>query len=433
MTPPVAGAEALRDSLLQKARTHLAAGQLAAADTAARTILDSDPQHAGALTVVGEIAMRLGLRDHALRALTAAAASGSGPDVAGLLDRANRLPPEAPPPLGSLLVIKAWRQGFWSEIVHVLGCALLAELTGRVPVTLWGANCLYSDGSEADAFRLYFEPLSHVTPADLAAMTGADFFPAKWSPRTLFKDEFQKYEGEGAWTPAIAFLGRRERIAVADFHVSPRDLIDWIPPFHPLHGRKALDIFRYLTAKYLHPSAAAQEAVRRLDAEIGLSNVELAVHARGSDKSTEVGQLDAVNRSYFEFLPKIYEGGKVLLLTEDDTLRPHFAAMFGDKLIEPHSIRQQGGAPPHWRTDVDRVQIGLEALRDVYAAVPARKFVGNGGSNFSCMIPFVRPPGSVNILAAGGNSLLVRSDFKFSMPVEKRSVKQAGVIEVGGQ
>lgn len=138
---------------------------------------------------------------------------------------------------------------------------------------------------------------------------------------------------------------------------------------------------------------------------------------------------DAVNRSYFEFLPKVYEGGKVLLLTEDDTLRPRFFEMFGSKLVEPQSIRQLGGLPPHFRDDVDRVQIGLEAARDAYAAMSARKFVGNGGSNFSCMISFLRPADSVNILGAGGNSALLRSDFKFLMPVEKRPVKQIVATE----
>jgi len=41
------------------------------------------------------------------------------------------------------LLIKAWGYGFWSDVSHVLGQLLVAELTGRTPIVHWGQNSLF--------------------------------------------------------------------------------------------------------------------------------------------------------------------------------------------------------------------------------------------------------------------------------------------------
>ena len=374
------------DKLLREAQDHLAAGRIALADFYACEVLDRAPAHAGARAVLDAIALRLGLRDRTLFALAA--------------------------PPGSLLVIKAFGHGFWSEIANVLGCILLAEITGRTPVTLWGANCRYSDGATPDAFRRYFEPLSDVLPQDLRA--AAAFFPAKWTADTIFRDDVQKFEGDGARLPGIAFLGRRESVAVVDFHVAVADLLHWIPRDHPLHGKSPSNIHQYLARKYLTPTADVRRHIAALDATARLSDIEIAVHARGSDKAAELANLDEINAHYLQFLPQIYKGGRVMLLTDDERLIPPYAAMFGDKLVVPDGIRQEGGVAPHFRPGIDRVQAGMEAMRDVYAAVMAETFLGNGRSNFSCMIPALRPPGADNYLI-GGDGMSLRSAHKFVM------------------
>ena len=48
---------------------------------------------------------------------------------------------------------------------HTLGCLLLAEITGRTPITLWGENSLFRGGGQ-DAFALYWAPVSTATIAD---------------------------------------------------------------------------------------------------------------------------------------------------------------------------------------------------------------------------------------------------------------------------
>ena len=58
------------------------------------------------------------------------------------------------------LLIKARGYGFWSDVSHVLGALLLAVMTGRIPVTYWGYNSRFTEGSGRDAFELYFKPVS---------------------------------------------------------------------------------------------------------------------------------------------------------------------------------------------------------------------------------------------------------------------------------
>ena len=81
------------------------------------------------------------------------------------------------------LLIKAWGFGFWSDMDHVLGGLLLAEITGRMPVVHWGRNSLFSDDPARNAFDEFFEPVSAMRIDDLIR---ADFtyFPPKWSARS---------------------------------------------------------------------------------------------------------------------------------------------------------------------------------------------------------------------------------------------------------
>ena len=47
------------------------------------------------------------------------------------------------PKFGGYLLIKSY--GFWSDVEHVIGALLLAEMTGRTPVVHWGGNSYFTD------------------------------------------------------------------------------------------------------------------------------------------------------------------------------------------------------------------------------------------------------------------------------------------------
>jgi protein O-GlcNAc transferase len=68
---------------------------------------------------------------------------------------------------GNFLLIKAWSYGFWSDVSHVLGQLLVAEITGRTPIVHWDSNSLFGDGTGSNAFEFYFETLSDVDVGDI--------------------------------------------------------------------------------------------------------------------------------------------------------------------------------------------------------------------------------------------------------------------------
>jgi protein O-GlcNAc transferase len=78
------------------------------------------------------------------------------------------------------ILIKAWGQGFWSDVSHVLAQLLVAELTGRTPVVHWGTNSLFGDGTSANAFEFYFETFSKVNVIGLQKEE-FDIWPPKWT------------------------------------------------------------------------------------------------------------------------------------------------------------------------------------------------------------------------------------------------------------
>ncbi|MBX7200514.1 MAG: hypothetical protein K1X51_14195 [Rhodospirillaceae bacterium] len=398
---------------LKEARAGLAVQNFGLAEFYARNVLDLDPVHPDALALVGRIAVQFGIRDQAVSTLAAAHSIRAEPEIAALLQQAAALPMVEGRP-NSLLVIKAWHAGFWAEVSHVLGALLLADLTGRTPVTLWGSNCLYNDGSTPDAFQLYFEGVSDVTAPDLVTLGGGDFFPAKWNEGNLFQGDHAKFKGEGARLPAFQFLARKERIAVVDYHVGIPDLLGWIPSGHRLHGLPVEKIYRDLIDKYLRPTRAVMDQIDLMEALLNLSEVELAIHIRGSDKALEVSNLAKINAYYLEVLSKIHRGGRILLLTEDERLIPLFREKYGDRVVVPPGERQSNGVPPHFRTGLNRVKVGMEAARDAYLASRTKKFLGNGRSNFSAMIPLLMAPSSESYLIRK-NLLYERNGFKFGM------------------
>ncbi len=40
-------------------------------------------------------------------------------------------------PSDRFLLIKSWGCGFWSDVDHVMGQLLVAEITNRIPVIYW--------------------------------------------------------------------------------------------------------------------------------------------------------------------------------------------------------------------------------------------------------------------------------------------------------
>lgn len=380
---------------LQLAAKYLALGNLAAADIHCRRVMDAAPAHPAAHNMVGVIAALLGLNEHAAQHFARAIAADRGFQIAaknlarlkGLVTDDSAQPPDE----RRFLLIKAWGYGFWSDVSHVLGCLLLAELSGRIPLTHWGNNSRFTDGAVQDAFEYYFEPVSEYSLEDLLFEEAPGFFPAKWSTQNLRQENFAKWQGEGSRSAAISYLNRAEIIAVSDFYVDVMGLMSWIPQDHPLAGKSITALFRYLIEKYLRPQKTILADVENFSRRHFTGSRLLAVHLRGSDKQIEMGNTADINRQYFDAISRMVDASwRIFLLTDDARWVDAFRKQYGDRLILADCQRTSNDRGIHYDSAADHVRLGMEVMQDTYLATRADKFLGNGQSSVSVMIMLLK-------------------------------------------
>lgn len=383
------------EALSARAQTLVKKRNLPLAEILCRRILAARPDWVPALNILGVIAWSVGAHDSAARYLgRARAAAPDDPTIAANLREveaaATRAAAEAAMEARGprYLLIKAWGYGFWADVDHLLGQLLLAEITGRTPVVHWGRNSLFGPGDGSDAFRLYFEPVSEVDARDLAR-PDYDFFPPKWTAANLFAEDVGKWHGPQSRMAGLYYLHRRERVAVSDFHTGVVALAPWIPPGHPLHGRSVAALYRHLVRRYLRPRPEIMAEVEATAERLLGAAPFLAAHARGSDKAVEFARLDEVNARYFAVVDRLRAARRftrVFLLTDGAPLLEAFRARYGPRLVAADCQRTAGKVGLHYQRHEDRRRLGLEVMRDTYLAARAAAFVGNGGSNVSCMV-----------------------------------------------
>jgi hypothetical protein len=347
---------------------HIAAGALAAgnvpfAEIVSRMVLDMHPDNRPAQHLIRQIAQQLGLdqpyapQDH--------------PD--------------------RYLLIKAWGYGFWSDMDHVLGCLLLAEMTGRVPVVHWGANSLFSDDPTRNAFENFFEPVSNADINTLASRSFS-FFPGKWSADNLRTDELNKWAGADSRVGGIQLLNRTQNVLVADFYIPIIGLVPWIRPEHPLYGRSIEQIYRLLFQKYLRPVAQVQARIDSFYEQHLHAGEFIGVHVRGSDKQSEMPELHRINATYFFHIDQecADPSWRIFLLTDAQPIIGAFGQRYQDRLVLTACERTDDATGLHYKPSGHKSLRGVEVMVDTYLAARARRFIGNGASNVSCMVQHLK-------------------------------------------
>lgn len=295
------------------------------------------------------------------------------------------------------LLIKAWGAGFWSETLHLLGALLTAEITGRIPVVMWGGNSMFREPGAVDGFTHFFEPVSAAGLNDLPVADGA-VFPPKWTPANIGADDVAKHEGPHARLSGARFIGRPEPLAVIDYFTSTHLARQWIPTWHPLHGRSTAEVDRYLAEKYLRPHAFLAERAATFRRErFGLGATFSAVHLRGTDKGTEMPLVDALNRHALESC-----GGNeaVFVLTDSVRWQQAAAGHLGARAHFTPATRGTGDVGIHFERHVGPRQLGEEVLTDVLIGAMASRFLGNAWSSVSCGVRVLSEaaPASVRLL-----------------------------------
>ena len=295
------------------------------------------------------------------------------------------------------VLIKAWGYGFWSDVSHVLGGVLLAEITGRIPVIHWGSNSLFANPSGDDAFHLFFEPASRFTIEDLLSLKTATHFPDKWNRETLKDENRLKWSGKGSRLGGINFISQRETVLINDFFFGIPDIMPFIPPKHDLYGKPMAFIFSKMIEKYLRPVRPIQEAIDQFFLKHLTGCQTVAVHVRGSDKMGEVlrytaclSPLEQINDKYFPIIDNFPPTWRIFLLTDDARLIDVFCARYGERIVMTQSQRTTCDTGVHYLPISSRFTLGAEVMLDTYLATRADAFIGNGRSNVSAIIDVMR-------------------------------------------
>ena len=301
------------------------------------------------------------------------------------------------------LLIKAWGFGFWSDLDHVLGSLLLAELTGRTPVVHWGPNSLFRDPDTPNAFEHYFQPVSSTTLANLMA-PGTSYYPPKWNAGNLQVEELDKWSGPGSRMTGLYFLRRPEHVVVSDFHIKVNDLMPWIPEGSEWHGMSRQAIYRRLVSRYIRLQPARQQAIDAVWQRLFEGHQWLAVHVRGTDKALELTQLSEVNRAYHRSIDRILSVNpdlKIFLLTDSTETVSEFQGLWGDRITCLDALRGQGLQGVHL-SGHPGLLMGEQVLTDAFLAARCDMFLGNGASNVSTGIRHLKdwPAGSFFLLGA---------------------------------
>lgn len=307
------------------------------------------------------------------------------------------------------LLIKAWGEGFWSDMDHVLGSLLIAELTSRTPVVHWGRNSRYGIASTRDSFTLFFNPVSTVTIHDLVREQYS-FYPPKWSRHNLHHESINKSPHEFSNISGIHFLNRHETVVVSDYHTYISNIIPWISNKHGLFGMDAQSIYRYLVNKYIHLLPQVEVEIE----DFWLQNLAvhkplIAVHVRASDKFMEDSNLDNKNKYYHHLINDFQQhAGKsrIFLLTDSEMVLQDFKERYRDQLIYTDCVRTSDTTGVHSKTNVDKIQIGIEIIKDSYLAARCDYFIGNGTSTVSASILHLKDWQPYQVVLLGKNLLL---------------------------
>lgn len=355
-------------------------GNLQKADLLCRLTLAEQPAHVQAWQLLALIAQRLG--DQAMASHYDATARGHLPGTESVLTA----PVETHRPVTTprYLLIKAWGFGFWSDLDHLYGSLLLAELTGRIPVVHWGRNSLFRAPDTVNAFDCFFEPVSGATWHDLTE-PDLSYFPDKWNAGNLGLEDHLKWQGPGSRLTGLYALHRPENVVVCDFHTKVNDLMAWIPPASPLFGMERNSLYRHLYQKYVRLKPHLTQMVDTWWADHMAGRHWLAVHVRGTDKVQEVGHLAQINEAYSARIDQILKVNPLLsifLMTDSEQILAQFKARYGDKVLFTPCQRGSGQTGVHLEGHPG-VLMGEQVILDAYLASRCDFFLGNGGSNVS--------------------------------------------------
>jgi len=340
--------------------------------------------------VIADVARRVGRRDIALDAVArAATAGGISSDEASAASAAAESIPETTKVLGGIHVIRSWAQGFWSDVDHVIGQLAVAEMTGRTPIVLWGANSRFGDGT-TNAWENFFEPVSMASVPE-----GATFFPPKWRSDNLTIAENGMFSGPGSRIAFLPFLASDAAVTVSDFHAPLLAVSHWIEPSSALSGKSLGQMYPAVISSNIRVKGEILARVDDAAASLGIGRPNspvIAVHVRGSDKVLEVKDMRPVYSAYHsqieQYLEILGKDARVLLLTDWQPAADEYRSRYGTRMIETSALRTEGTVGLHFQDNRDGRRLGEDVLIDSLLASRCDALVGLGWSNVSLYMAY---------------------------------------------
>lgn len=304
-----------------------------------------------------------------------------------------------------MLIIRAWRRGFWSDVDHVLSALLAAEIAGRTPIVYWGAESLFSDDGSSDAWRHFFGPESALGAAGISAGSG-EVFPAAWNPvpSAIAPDPMRREPEERVGF--VEMLARHESVCVSDLHMGVVSALPWVQDGHALHGldpTRTADVvsaYRWLARKYLRPTREIVARVEALARELLAPGKTLALHIRGSDKATENRALERdINRLVVMAEERLRGNDwRLFLLTDWEPAKELLMRSLPGRVFCTTATRTDGSTGVHYLGGTSRRALGEEVLVDALLAARCDEFMGVASSAVSFAVNFLKEWGEKSTL-----------------------------------
>lgn len=292
------------------------------------------------------------------------------------------------------LLIKRWGAGFWSDVDHVAGQIVAADIMGRIPVIDWGKAGPYADGA-SETFHLYFKPLNERS-ANL--QSAGSIYPPSWNTGNIHEDfsvALPPDEDGLISRHKKKLLAKRERqlryfrkrdedVIVSVFHESIENMHPFIRRSSEYYGLGAAAIRR----KIMHEKILLNERLRNEIARFMQRNARwsetVSIHLRGTDKIIEDDRLYLRNERAIETLDALClkSGMPVFLMTDEDAYVERLKKTYGDRLIVSDSRRAAAnGTAIHKMKNIGGYDRGRDIILDTYVAAACHSFIGNSTSN----------------------------------------------------
>jgi protein O-GlcNAc transferase len=325
-------------------RQALRKGNFGRADILSRHMREALPGSFWPPLLLAETALGIGEIEAAQSWATEARRRGAEAELTRLEAKLEHARPV--PRSGGYLLIKCWGYGLWSDVEHVLASLLLAEMTGRIPVVLWGENSFYIDDGTDEAFGTLFEPIAPLTLAELSRE--GDIYPPKYRRDTLDAVGLNIWDGPYSRLSGLYLLNRPERVVVSDFFTQVAELLPWLHRSHWLASAGVMDAIRRLYAKYLVPAADIKAGIDAFTAVHFGQRPVLGVHVRNIDKALEDPAVAKETRDMNDLVDRYMAQAphlRLFLLTDTEAAVRRYRNLFGDRVFLTDSARTDGLVP----------------------------------------------------------------------------------------